>query len=198
MVTDPNPNPNVVVEPSLERPPARRGKRVYKRAITDEHMRGICEQVMLGLPIDNAAWIVGLSPATVWKELAHNEAFQQAVRAAEGKLKRGLLSIIVKQAQNGQWTAAARVLERRWPHEFAKIERTELSEPGGIPLPPDRSAYIVAVREALGWSPTGARAGVLPAPAEEEKPRRKKISKTPLPERSQGSPTADQPGNSLA
>jgi hypothetical protein len=78
-------------------------------------------------------------------------ALCMAIKQANSKLIQGLTSIILIAAKNGQWTAAAWLLERRWPENFAKVERTELSGPGGTPLPPDRADFILAVREALGF-----------------------------------------------
>jgi len=42
-------------------------------------------------------------------------------------------------------------LERRWPQQFARIERTEITGPAEQPLPAERAADVAAVREALGF-----------------------------------------------
>jgi hypothetical protein len=112
----------------------------------------ICDALRIGVPLEYACRLAHIDDSTLNKAKRKKLELVAAIKGAEGELIQGLTSIILLAAKNGQWTAAAWLLERRWPQLFAKTERHEIGGPGGKPLPPERVEWVFAVREALGFA----------------------------------------------
>jgi hypothetical protein len=65
---------------------------------------------------------------------SHDEPeFAEAVKAAEADSQQELLKKIWT-ASDQQWQAAAWMLERRWPQDFARRQALEMSGPDGGPI----------------------------------------------------------------
>jgi hypothetical protein len=122
--------------------------------LTPRRVKQICNALQIGVPLEYASSLAKIDISTLNRARAKSKALCAAIKGAEGTLIQGLTSIILVAAKNGQWTAAAWLLERRWPQLFAKTERHEVSGPGGKPLPGgERPVWVEAVREALGFTP---------------------------------------------
>lgn len=52
----------------------------------------------------------------------------QALKRVEADYKASLLTIIYNAGVNGSWQAAAWILERKYPHEYARQERPRIEE----------------------------------------------------------------------
>ena len=87
-----------------------------------------------GLPYYSTAAACGISTATfmAWKATGHEHRaasivslfsdFLEAIEKASAQLQLAMLSKITAVAENStqQWTAAAWILERRWPSEYGR------------------------------------------------------------------------------
>jgi hypothetical protein len=63
---------------------------------------------------------VGIASSTFYTHFKTDKSFRRAVKRAESKPERRWLSLIEKAAHDPkQWTAAAWLLERRWPEKYA-------------------------------------------------------------------------------
>lgn len=60
--------------------------------------------------------------------------FVQSVEKAEAVGATRHMENISQNALNGTWQASAWILERRFPHEYGRLERQEISGPEGGPL----------------------------------------------------------------
>jgi len=50
---------------------------------------------------------------------------QQELKKAEADYKNALLAVIAKQAKERDWKAAAWLLERKYPEEYARVDRVQ-------------------------------------------------------------------------
>src|SRR5438552_2368898 len=83
-----------------------------------------CESVEKNNTFKTAAAICGIGERTIFTWLEKNEAFRTAVYRARAKAKAKLVRVITNQAPH-DWRAAAWILERSWPDEYARTERVE-------------------------------------------------------------------------
>ena len=98
----------------------------------------IAEGVRNALPYPDAAALGGISLTTyhVWMDkgapVADEEEhpdpafrdFREAIDEAKARLKTELLANIRKAGRDGKWQADAWILERKFPDEFGRIDRT--------------------------------------------------------------------------
>jgi transposase len=89
--------------------------------MTDDKIEAILRTVRLGLHPDRAAMAHGVSPGTVRSHKKRHPEFATAIKEAEAAAEQGFLGRILKHTEK-QWTAAAWMLERRWPERWAKRE----------------------------------------------------------------------------
>lgn len=85
---------------------------------------------------DMAAYI-GIDEATLYRWLAspkseNQRAFCETIKKAESEYKAALRTRILK-ASEGSWQAAAWMLERQYPDEYAKRDRREKVEEDTVP-----------------------------------------------------------------
>lgn len=90
-------------------------------------VQAVLNALKLGLSIKTAAKIVGCTYQTVHNECRRNKAFFARIKEAQGSCEQALVAMVYKAAQKGQWTAAAWMLERKWPDKWGKRERTPLT-----------------------------------------------------------------------
>lgn len=130
---------------------APRGSRPRKLSL--ETTARFTRAIKLGCTVDAAADYAGVHRTTVWawmrggregKSPAH-VAFAEAVDKAMADFRVAALARI-HLASNDWWQAAAWLLERRFPEEFALRNRLELTGRGGEPVQ-------VVVRYAPGHTP---------------------------------------------
>ena len=89
--------------------------------ITPEVIEAILRTIRLGLHADRAAMAHGISPSTLRNYKRRNPSFATQVKEAETGAESTFLSRIMAHTDR-QWTAAAWMLERRWPERWAKRE----------------------------------------------------------------------------
>jgi len=98
-----------------------------RSAMTDEKIEAILKTVRLGLHPDRAALAHGVGPSTMRVHKTRHPEFVAAIKKAEADAEGGYLSRILKHTDK-QWTAAAWILERRWPERWAKREVAQSDE----------------------------------------------------------------------
>jgi hypothetical protein len=89
--------------------------------MTPEVEEKIIRTVALGMYPDRAAEAHGINKATMRAHKKRNPDFATALKEAEATAESGALSAILLHFPR-QWTAAAWLLERRWPERWAKRE----------------------------------------------------------------------------
>jgi transposase len=89
--------------------------------MTAEACAAIVKTVGLGVWPDRAAQIHGVNPATMRAHRARHPSFATALEKAEATAEAGFMAKILRHTEK-QWTAAAWMLERRWPDRWAKRE----------------------------------------------------------------------------
>ena len=87
---------------------------------TPETAKKFCDAIRLGATYDMAARYAGMSDTTFERWRDSDPDFAEQVRDAEGAAVVGWLAKIEKAANDGEWTAAAWKLERRYPHEYGR------------------------------------------------------------------------------
>lgn len=113
-------------------------------ALTTTVRDRICDAIGHGVYLEDALRLadVNVSAYYRWLEAAENEhgphaaeyqAFKEAVEIAQAQYQAHYLGKI-REAAERTWTAAAWLLERRWPQKYALRNRTELSGPDGQPV----------------------------------------------------------------
>lgn len=91
--------------------------------MTEETCAAILKTIKLGLHPDRAAESHGVSSSTLGMHKRRNPDFVRRIKEAESGAERGFLGRIIGHTEK-QWTAAAWILERRWPERWAKREPT--------------------------------------------------------------------------
>ena len=112
----------------------------------------IIAAVECGAPWYMAAAAGGVNPATLrdWKARARDgeepfAAFYARLQKAEASGAVAVLNIIQNAAREGTWQAAAWILERRYPKQFALRK----PEPPGVQVTDEEAAKLVAEAAAL-------------------------------------------------
>ncbi|WP_345736623.1 hypothetical protein [Prosthecobacter algae] len=105
----------------------------------------LLKAIELGMPLKQAAAMAGMSYDTLnhWQKRGENESappeyrqFCQLLRRSQAVAMQVHVSSICEAAKR-DWRAAAWMLERRHPEDFARPQQFEHSGPGGKPLMPD-------------------------------------------------------------
>lgn len=123
-------------------------------------VRKVLRAIERGLPLKLAAAHGGIAfeTFTVWR--ARYPDFAQAVEQALAKSVRYHLSVIESAASQGDWKAAAWLLEHRYPEHFAK-SRVELAHVGQVEhtfaIPRDVLDEIAKARRAVEVGATSER-----------------------------------------
>ena len=91
--------------------------------MTDENIAAILRTVALGVWPERAAQMHGVSGAAMRKYKERNPEFVTSIEKAEAQAESGYLGKILRHSDK-QWTAAAWMLERRWPDRWAKRDAT--------------------------------------------------------------------------
>lgn len=92
---------------------------------TAEAIAKITTALAAGHSRDIAAAAAHISKATFQEWVNEDENFAQAVFEAEMEAKRFHLANVHRAAAAGMWTPSAWFLERKYPHEFGKIDRIQ-------------------------------------------------------------------------
>lgn len=131
------------------------GKKQGRPTLLDDDRRDrITEALRNGAYIDHAAQAAGISTSTYhgWMERGRTERdrrraglepddheapyldFLESVERAQSEAAVDLLGEIANHARNGTWQAAAWILERKFPRQWGRFDRTEHTGPEGGPM----------------------------------------------------------------
>ncbi|HEV8639460.1 MAG TPA: hypothetical protein VG370_35065 [Chloroflexota bacterium] len=134
--------------------------------LTAERQARACQAVQLGATYEMAAQYAGIGYST-WATWLQRAAagrhpyveFLEALKEAEARAVLGWLAKIEKAASDGEWTAAAWKLERRYPHAYGRRVQ-ELTGRDGAPLQvqvviPDNGREDRAIGEPTGRALNG-------------------------------------------
>jgi hypothetical protein len=133
--------------------------------LTDEVQKHICEGIRLGMTYARAAAYVRIDYTTFRKWMINGEAnkskqyrkFFEAVKEAEADAVRTCLAIIRKAALDGQWAAAAWLLDRRYPGEYDPTNHRKEKPEKEPTASPDEA--VNKIREVYGLPPKSEDGG---------------------------------------
>ena len=129
-------------------------RRTARPTLTEQVIDAMAHNLALGMGTDQAARLSGIAPSTFYKwqkegrdELERREAGERPQRkldlyvdlverteTARAACQARLLSAVINQLEGGDYKAATWLLERKWPAEFGRVNRTEISGPDGGPV----------------------------------------------------------------
>jgi hypothetical protein len=101
------------------KPKAKRPVGRPRTEMTDENIAAILRHVALGIWPDRAAQMHGVSTSTMRMHKQRHPEFVTALEKAEAQAESGFHGKILRHTEK-HWTAAAWMLERRWPDRWAK------------------------------------------------------------------------------
>lgn len=116
--------------------------------MTPENIDAILRGIRLGLHPERAAQAAGVSVGAFRMHKKRHPEFVMSIKEAESAAEQGFLGRILKHTEK-QWTAAAWILERRFPERWRKQETSDVkvttkqAAPG--PTPPqgeDLAGYL--------------------------------------------------------
>lgn len=87
--------------------------------MTDQAVLAVLRGVRIGLYPERAAQMAGVNPSTMRSFRKDNEEFRTLMEKAEAEGEASLVGRIIRH-MDSQWTAAAWMLERRFPERWAK------------------------------------------------------------------------------
>ena len=112
--------------------------------LTPEVQDKIVNALRAGNYQETAAKYAGISDKTFYEWMRRGESddpkeaifveFRQAVEKAKSDAEVRDVALIDKAASDGTWQAAAWKLERKYPHRWGRVNRTEISGPEGQPI----------------------------------------------------------------
>ncbi len=105
----------------------------------------ICEALRNGLTQRRACAVAGINEDTYYAWLKDKPGFSDVVKNAEADCIAANLAIIRGAAKDGNWTASAWILERRFPHEYGRTVQEQAGE----------QRLVVEVVEARDWRRQG-------------------------------------------
>jgi len=100
-------------------------ERYPKPKRTPDAAEKLLAALRLGATYELAAHYAGMSKDTFDRWRAEDASFAAQVKEAEGAAAVGWLTKIEAAASNGEWTAAAWKLERRYPHQYGRQAITQ-------------------------------------------------------------------------
>ena len=83
------------------------------------------------MTVKAACALAGVGQSTYFDWVATKSDFQELIKRAESEMKERALKVINQAAQNGQWQAAAWLLERREPNEYGRQDRVRIEDVRG-------------------------------------------------------------------
>ena len=113
---------------TARKPGARRGGQNSKQ--TPERMDAVLAGIRLGQSRTMAARAAGVTHTTIANWATASPDFAMALDKAEADGQQMLLRVVISAAAKNlpnTWQAAAWLLERRWPSEFAQKSRLDVS-----------------------------------------------------------------------
>lgn len=98
---------------------------------TPDVVKRITDAIKLGATYELAASYGGISYRTFAEWNEKKPQFSQAIKDAEGEAAVKWLAKIETAASDGQWTAAAWKLERRYPRDYGRTVNEHTGKDGG-------------------------------------------------------------------
>jgi len=105
-----------------------------KTKLTPERQKIITDVIAAGNYARTAVAMAGISEETYYQWLKKNPEFAEAVRKAESQAEAVRVARIARAGQEGNWTADAWWLERRFPDKWSRRERLEHTGANGEEL----------------------------------------------------------------
>jgi hypothetical protein len=127
--------------------------------LTDELRADVERELAAGVPVAVAAQRVGVGRRTLTRWLERGDVVRRPLAAAPEPVTEvalddrlapaepGLVAVMFQAAQRGSWTAAAWILERRWPARWSRPPQRQADVPPE-PGADDPFAEAVALGEA--------------------------------------------------
>ncbi len=117
----------------------------------------LVEAVEKGSTYELAAYYAGIGERTLYDWLERYPQLVQDIKAAEARAAARWLDVIERSANEGNWTAAAWKLERRYPHMYGRtVQETknthEHSGPHGQPIQIQHFDASTALADATAGS----------------------------------------------
>lgn len=110
---------------------------------TPETVKKLCDAIRLGASYADACGFAGVHFDTFNEWRKDFPEFSDAVKEAEGAGRVQLIAKIQKAANDGNWQAAAWMLERRDPQNYGRTMRTQVTGADGGPV--QMAAQVVVV-----------------------------------------------------
>ena len=109
--------------------------------LTPELIDTICSYVRVGMKYKDAARAAGIGESTFYNWRVKGEhaksgvykEFVESLSEANAQAKLVLVSRVHKASEN-DWRAAMSILEHRWPQDWGRVVRNEISGAGGNDL----------------------------------------------------------------
>lgn len=109
----------------MARPRGAKGK------FEDARLQVLYNALSQGMTIKSACALAGIHQSTYFEWVTNKPEFTELVKRAESEMKERALKVINQAAQNGQWQAAAWLLERREPNEYGRQDRVRIEDVRG-------------------------------------------------------------------
>lgn len=110
---------------------------------TPETVKKLCDAIRLGASYGDACGYAGIDHDTFTRWRQDFPEFAAEVKEAEGAGRVQLIAKIQKAANDGNWQAAAWMLERRDPQNYGRTMRTQVTGADGGPV--QMAAQVVVV-----------------------------------------------------
>lgn len=110
-------------------------KRGRKSKLTPAARKVAVEMASKGMCISHIAQAIGVGRDTFSDWLVNNSTFASEIKKAEADGIASLMDQIIKAARKN-WQAAAWILERRFPQQFARVQLLDVKQrvqPGDVP-----------------------------------------------------------------
>ena len=128
----------LAVKKVVKKKAAKRGKG-RPTVMTPDKEKEILAILSIGGSRNIACDYVGIGYATLSRRIESSQVFSEQVKKAEAT---GQLKHIKKVDAADQWQASAWMLERKWPDEFGRRDKTELTGKDGSPLVPSQIKIV--------------------------------------------------------
>lgn len=131
---------------------------------TPETVKKLCDAIRLGASYGDACGYAGIDIGTFGEWRDKFPDFAHEIKEAEGAGRVQLIAKIQKAANDGNWQAAAWMLERRDPQNYGRTMRTQVTGADGGPV--QMAAQVVIVPALASSSDEWASTLAIEAPSD--------------------------------
>jgi hypothetical protein len=126
--------------------PRKPGQPTGHSLLNDDIEKRICSFVARCHGYESACLAVGINPTTLrnWRQRGMenpNSRYGKFVERLEAARNRAKIRMVNFLANNPDWKARWKLMKNFWPHEFSERFISEISGPGGAPIPVDTTAH---------------------------------------------------------